>query len=117
MPGHPVCLQEYFEAAKIRQNYAKLDNECDELALRRSGELAAELGEVLGREVKAQAIPREAWSETSQHMGLPQGGTWAYEQMIEGVNSGWIAFGVENTERVEGTTSAKEVFAAANAAK
>jgi hypothetical protein len=37
--------------------------------------------------------------------------------MIEGVNSGWIAFGVENTERVEGTTSAKEVFAAANAAK
>jgi hypothetical protein len=33
--------------------------------------------------------------------------------MIEGVNSGWIAFGVENTERIAGTTRAREVFAAA----
>jgi uncharacterized protein YbjT (DUF2867 family) len=80
-------------------------------------ELAAQLGQVLGRDVKAQAIPREAWTAALHQMGLPEGGTWAYEEMIEGVNSGWIAFGVENTERVEGTTSAKEVFAAANASK
>ena len=81
-----------------------------------SDELAAELGEVLGHEVRAQAIPREAWGEALQHMGLPKDGTWGYEEMIEGVNSGWIAFGVEGTERVEGTTSAKEVFAAAQQA-
>lgn len=76
-------------------------------------ELASQLGEVLQREVKAQAVPRQAWSEALQQMGLPKDGTWAYEEMMEGVNSGWIAFGAENTERVEGTTSAKGVYVAA----
>ena len=80
-------------------------------------ELAAQLSEVLGRNVKAQAVPREAWAAALQQLGLPEGGTKEYEEMLEAVNSGWIAFGVENTERVEGTTSAKQVFAAANAAK
>jgi uncharacterized protein YbjT (DUF2867 family) len=80
-----------------------------------SDELASQLGEVLGRDIKAQAVPREAWSPALQHMGIPADKTWAYEEMIEGINSGWINFGVENTERVEGTTSAKEVFAAAKA--
>jgi uncharacterized protein YbjT (DUF2867 family) len=82
-----------------------------------SDELAAELGVVLGRDVKAQAIPREAWAGALEHMGLPKGGTWAYEEMIDGINSGLIGFGVENTEHVLGRTSAREVFAAANAAK
>jgi hypothetical protein len=35
--------------------------------------------------------------------------------MLEGVNSGWIHFGVTGAERVEGSTTAKDVFAAANA--
>lgn len=76
-------------------------------------ELAAQLGEVLGRDVKAQVVPRQAWAPALEGMGLPQGSTWAYEEMLEGVNSGWIAFGIEGTERVEGTTTAKQVFAAA----
>ena len=87
-----------------------------EAMLRVIDELAAELGVVLGRDVKAQAIPREAWAGALEHMGLPKGGTWAYEEMIEGVNSGWIGIGVENTEHVAGRTSAREVFAAAKAA-
>lgn len=78
-----------------------------------SDEMAAQLGEVLGREVKAQAVPRQAWAPALEGMGLPKGSTWAYEEMIEGVNSGWITFGVKGTEHVEGTTSAKQVFAAA----
>jgi len=82
-----------------------------------SDELASALGEVLGREVKAQAIPREAWAGALQQMGLPEGGTWAYEEMIDGVNFGWISFSGGETERVEGTTSAKQVFAAAKAAQ
>jgi uncharacterized protein YbjT (DUF2867 family) len=82
-----------------------------------SDELASQLGAVLGRDVRAQALPREAWADALQQMGLPKGGTWAYEEMIDGVNSGWIGFGAENTEHVEGRTSAKEVFAAAHAAK
>ncbi len=79
-------------------------------------ELASELGEVLGREVKAQAVPREAWATALEQMGLPKGETWGYEEMMEAINSGWISFGVEGTEHVEGTTSAKQVFAAAQEA-
>jgi hypothetical protein len=33
--------------------------------------------------------------------------------MFEALNSGWINFGVQGTERVEGTTPARDVFAAA----
>jgi hypothetical protein len=69
------------------------------------------------REVKAQAIPREAWSGALEQMGMPKGATWAYEEMIEAVNSGWIEFGVPATTRVEGTTSAKQVFASAATAQ
>lgn len=76
-------------------------------------EIASALGEVLGRDVKAQAVPREAWAGALEHMGLPKGSTWAYEEMIEGVNSGWIGSGVEGTESRQGTTSAKDVFAKA----
>jgi uncharacterized protein YbjT (DUF2867 family) len=76
-------------------------------------EIASDLGKVLGREVKAQAVPKEAWAGALEHMGLPKGSTWAYEEMIESVNSGWIDSGVEGTEKRPGTTSAKDVFAKA----
>ena len=76
-------------------------------------ELATGLGKAIGRDVKAQAVPREAWSGALQHMGLPADSTWAYEEMIEGVNSGWISFGVHGTEAVQGGTTAQDVFTAA----
>jgi len=76
-------------------------------------EIADALGEVLGLKVKAQSVPREAWAGALEHMGLPKGSTWAYEEMLEGVNSGWIDFGADRTEKRHGTTNAKEVFAKA----
>ena len=76
-------------------------------------DLAAAMGQALGRDVKAQAIPRQAWAGALQQMGMPAGGTWAFEEMVEGVNSGWIGLGVEGIEHIEGTTSARDVFAAA----
>jgi uncharacterized protein YbjT (DUF2867 family) len=76
-------------------------------------EIADAIGEVLGREVKAQAIPRKAWAGAMEQMGLPKGSTWAYEEMMEGVNSGWIDFGVEGTEKRPGTTTPREVYARA----
>jgi len=79
-------------------------------------DLAAALGQALGREVKAQAIPRQAWAGVLQQMGFPEGGTWAFEEMVDGVNSGWIGLGVEGTEPVQGTTGARDVFAEANRA-
>ena len=82
-------------------------------SMRSADDLAAELGKALGRDVKAQAIPREAWAGALEHMGLPKGQTWGMEEMNEGINSGWIGFGVPGTEAVEGTTDAEQVFTAA----
>jgi uncharacterized protein YbjT (DUF2867 family) len=78
-------------------------------------EIAEAIGEVLGREVKALALPRETWADAIEHMGIPKGSTWAYEEMLDGVNSGWIDFGVEGTEKRPGTTTAKDVYAQAKA--
>ena len=46
------------------------------------------------------------------------GHTGPAEEMLEAVNAGWMDLGVEGTEHVAGTRSARDVFAAAqNAAK
>lgn len=65
-------------------------------------DIAAAMGEVLGREVVAQPIPREYWGATIAAMGLPddQAGNWA--EMEDGFNSGFIHFGVSDTESVPG---------------
>jgi len=76
-------------------------------------EVATAVGEVLGREVKAQAVPRAAWPAALEGMGFPKGNTAPYEEMADNFNSGWIAFGVPGAEKVEGTTTAKQVFAKA----
>jgi uncharacterized protein YbjT (DUF2867 family) len=76
-------------------------------------DFAAAMSEVLGKPVTAQAIPRERWTATIESFGLPPGSSWAYEEMLEGVNSGWIDFGVPGTESVPATTKAAEVFALA----
>lgn len=76
-------------------------------------EVAQAAAEVLGRSVIAQAVPRERWSATIESFGLPAGGSGPYEEMCDSINSGWITFGAPGTERVDGTTSAKQVFEAA----
>jgi uncharacterized protein YbjT (DUF2867 family) len=79
-------------------------------------EVASQLGDVLGCDVKAQPVPREAWAETMEQMGMPKGQTWGYEEMIDSLNTGWIHSGVDGTESVEGAISARDVFAAAQKA-
>ncbi len=81
-------------------------------------EVAAQLGEVLKLDVKAFALPRAAWADAFQQFGVPKGHTGPAEEMYESVNAGWMDLGVTGTEHVEGTTSARDVFAAAqNAVK
>ena len=83
-----------------------------------SDEVAAQLGEVLNLDVKAFAVPRAGWAEAFEQFGIPKGRTGAAEEMFEAVNAGWMDLGVEGTEHIAGTTSARDVFAAAqNAAK
>jgi uncharacterized protein YbjT (DUF2867 family) len=81
-------------------------------------EVAEQLGEVLNRDVKAFAVPRAGWAEAFEQFGIPKGRTGPAEEMFEAVNAGWMALGVEGTEHVTGTTSARDVFETArNAAK
>ena len=79
-------------------------------------DLARAMGEVLGRPVTAQAVPRERWTATFESFGMPPGTTGPYEEMIDGFNSGWIHFGVPGTEPIAGTVTAAQVFARARPA-
>jgi len=76
-------------------------------------DLARAMAKVTGKPVAARAIPRERWAAVLETIGIAPGSTWAYEEMMDGLNSGWIAFGVPGTERVAATTTPAEVFAAA----
>ncbi len=79
-------------------------------------EVARQLGEVLKLDVKAFAIPRAGWAGAFEQFGIPKGQAGPAEEMFEGVNAGWMDLGVEGAEHVAGTTSAREVFAAAQEA-
>jgi uncharacterized protein YbjT (DUF2867 family) len=76
-------------------------------------EVAEQLGQVSKVDVKAFAIPRAGWAEAFERFGIPKGHTGPAEAMFDAVNAGWMALGVEGTEHVAGTTSARDVFAAA----
>src|ERR1700726_3553890 len=75
-------------------------------------EVAAQLGEVLKLDVKAFAVPRAGWAKAFEQFGIPTARTGPAEAMFEAVNAGWMDLGVEGTEHVAGTTSARDVFAA-----
>jgi uncharacterized protein YbjT (DUF2867 family) len=81
-------------------------------------EVACQLGQVLKLDVKAFAIPRAGWAEALEQFGVPKGHTGPAEEMYDGINAGWMGLGIAGTEHVAGTTSARDVFAAAkNASK
>ncbi len=79
-------------------------------------EVAAQLGEALNLDVKAFAIPRQGWAAAFEQFGIPKGRTGPAEEMFEAVNAGWMDLGVDGTEHIAGTTSAHDVFAAAQKA-
>ena len=81
-----------------------------------AAEVAEQLGEVLNLDVKAFAIPRAGWAGTCEQFGIPKGHSGPAEEMYEAVNAGWMDLGVEGTEHVAGTTSARDLFAAARKA-
>ena len=76
-------------------------------------EVAAQLGEVLKLSVKAFAVPRAGWAAAFEQFGIPKGHTGPAEEMFDAVNAGWMDLGAAGSEHVAGTTSARDVFAAA----
>src|SRR6202044_1754091 len=79
-------------------------------------EVAAQLGDVMQREVKAFAVPRAEWPAAFEQFGIPKGQTGPAEAMFEAVNAGWMDLGVAGTEHVASTTLPRDVFAAAQKA-
>lgn len=75
-------------------------------------QVAAQVGEVMQLDVKAVAVPRAQWPAAFEQLGIPKGQTGPAEVMYEAINAGWMNLGVEGTEHVPGTTSARDVFAA-----
>ncbi len=80
-------------------------------SLTTANQMAAALSKATGREVRAQAVPQVAWPQTLQQFGLPPGSTGPYEQMMESINNGWIAFGQPGTKAVPAKQTPEEFFA------
>lgn len=75
-------------------------------------DLAAAFAKVLGKPVQARAIPRDQWGSALEKFGAPAGQTGPYEEMMDGINSGWINFNAPGTESAHADTTPAEVFAA-----
>jgi NAD(P)H dehydrogenase (quinone) len=69
-----------------------------------SNDVAAALGKALNRPISGVAVPRETWVDTMAQNGMPADRSGAYIEMLDSFNSGWIDFGVANTEHIKGTT-------------
>ncbi|EDZ99226.1 NmrA family protein [Burkholderia sp. H160] len=71
-------------------------------------EIAALLGDALGRPVEARTVPRDQWEALFQ----AQGTEWPAPriEMLDGFNSGWIDFEEGVNERVIGKTSYRTVL-------
>jgi NAD(P)H dehydrogenase (quinone) len=67
-------------------------------------DVAAALTQTLGRPITAVAVPRETWVDTMARNGMPAERSGNYIEMLDSFNSGWIKFGVPNTEPVKGAT-------------
>jgi NAD(P)H dehydrogenase (quinone) len=68
-----------------------------------SNDFAAALETAIGQPIACVAVPRESWVETLAQNGMPSDRSGAYIELVDSINSGWIHFGVPETEHVKGT--------------
>jgi NAD(P)H dehydrogenase (quinone) len=68
------------------------------------------LSSVLGRDVTAYVVPGIERVEMYQSWGCSPSAAHAMSEMIDGFNSGWIAFEGGNAERLSGTTTLETVL-------
>ena len=80
-------------------------------------DLARAMEEALGCPVEARSVPRAEWTARLEAIGLPAGRTGPFEEMWDGVNSGWIDFGAAGTEAVAVTQTPAAFFAAVRKAR
>jgi uncharacterized protein YbjT (DUF2867 family) len=70
-------------------------------------DLAATFASLLGRPVKAQAVPRSEWEAIFRAQGMSN--PLPRMQMLDGFNEGWIAFEGGQAEPATGTTTLNDV--------
>jgi NAD(P)H dehydrogenase (quinone) len=75
-----------------------------------SNDVARVMSAITGRSVEAVAIPQEQRSDAYRSWGLSQSGAELMADMIDGFNSGWIAFEGGSAERAIGTTSLQDTL-------
>ena len=73
-------------------------------------DIADAFADAVGRPVEAIAVPRAEWETLWISQGMPKGRTAPRAEMVDGFNSGWIHFGVRDTEHVDGATPLREVI-------
>ena len=71
---------------------------------------AATFSRLLGRPVRANLVPREAWQSLFETQGMPVDRTASRIEMLDGFNSNWIAFEENGTEHFRGNCMLEEVF-------
>jgi uncharacterized protein YbjT (DUF2867 family) len=73
-------------------------------------DIAAALGEALGRPVRAAPIAREDWENLFRSQGMRNPGPRM--RMLDGFNEGWIAFAEDGAKARKGTIGLAEVIRA-----
>ena len=71
-------------------------------------DLAAYLGDVFGRSVRAEAVPRAAWEQIFRAQGPAD--PFPRMQMLDGFNEGWIRFEDGGAHSLKGMVSARDVL-------
>lgn len=71
-------------------------------------DVAATFAEILGRPVRAEAVPRETWNVLFKSQGMKN--PVPRIQMLDGFNEGWIEFEGAPATRVKGTTPLEAVL-------
>jgi len=83
-----------------------------------SNDVAAALETAIGHPIVPVAVPRENWVETLVQIGMPADRSGAYIELVDSLNSGWIKFGVPDTEHLKGSidlvTTVKALAARSN---
>ena len=73
-------------------------------------DIAEVFDDLLGRKVRAVAVPRKEWASFFENQGTAPDKTGPRIEMLDGFNSGWIDFEHNGSEHVFGNCSPRDVI-------
>ena len=72
--------------------------------------VATILATLLGRPVRAVAVPRNEWQSIFENQGTEASRTGPRIEMLDGFNSGWIGFEGKESEHVVGRITLEDAL-------